>query len=306
MNEDQLTDAVATLASSSAFRHGDASTFAVTFLRHTAELPGPADPQRYLQVIKNKLGPLVSEDDSVAVVCPGNGGLVAEVLLAGAEQVIAIEPRPRFHGAIDQVCALLRSTHERVDVRTNMGWPSPKSSIGPFDLIFWPEGLDECRDPAAAMKSLLGCLRSDGLLCVEVTHGENTKGEPPLNSFRPTEETWAGLLEQLGTEVAMQTPGRAQRRVVYRIDGGAAPKPKVKPKPKVVPPAPVPKAAPKPPPPPAKAPAPKAVEKPVSEPKPPAKKITKKKSSRVKKPSGRAPATPPPPPPPTKPLAEAE
>jgi len=339
MDEQQLIDAVATLSTSSAFRHGDAGTFSVAFLRHQAELPGPADPQRYLRSMEGQLGFKVAEDDSVAIVGAGNGGLVAEALLAGAEQAVAIEPRARYREAVDQVVSLLRETHERVDVKTYLGWPSPKSTLGPFDLILWPEGLDECTDPAVVLANLLKCLRPEGLLCVEVTHGENTKLEAPLNSFRPTEDAWAELLDQLGVKVAAQGSGRAQNRVLYRLDAGKAvkaPAPKPKPKPAPLPPFPKPvppKAAPKPmttpmpekdlsvrapdpepkveetkppklvPKPVAKPKAvPKVVEgpKPAEKPKVTKKKTSKKTSSRVKKEE----AAPPPPAPAEKPKAE--
>ncbi len=279
MNLKQLKTAADKLRGSSDFRYGDPTTFSITLLEHEVELPGAADPAKYLDLLRRKLKTVVRKGDSVAIVCPGNGGLVAEAARAGAAKVIAIEPRVRYGAAIDRVCALLDSVYEETEIKTHRGWPGARTDIGPFDLVLWPEGLEECRDPEGVLESLAGMIRAEpkGMLCVEVTHGENTRVEPPLNSFRPTTAVWWSVLDGLGGEV-LETPGRAAGRTIYRVADDAkarlasetAPE---KPKKALAPPSKVEKpkpkekdSAPKPKPKPTKAEKPKPKEKPTAKP----------------------------------------
>lgn len=216
MNVEQLKKAADSLAVSSAFRYGDPSTFSVTLLKHEIELPGPSDPEQYLGLLKRKLQIEVEEGSAVAVVGAGNGGLLSELMSAGASKALGIEPRRRFRDGLDQVCALLRQVHEGDVVLTHMGWPKAGGDLGPFDLVLWPEGLDECTTPEAMLETMLGLLAPGGCLVVEVTHGDNTLTSGTVNSFRPTESAWSEMLERMGLQ-ASSTPGRLARRVLYKL-----------------------------------------------------------------------------------------
>jgi hypothetical protein len=264
----QLKEATDKLIDSSIYRYGDASSFKVPFLRLEVELPGPRDPQKWIETLENKLDFQIEKGQSVMVVGAGNGGLAAEAVLQGAGSVLAVEQRPRYHGALNEVIRLISECHG-VEAATFLKWPSGNAlkDLGKWDLILFPEGLDECTHPGQVFHDLCSLLSPDGRMFVEVTHGAQNYLPDPVNSFRPKREAWFKFVEETtGKPIALETPGRAKGRVLYGIGAsGAIRKPKPKPpaplptfpkpvKPAAVKPksftAPVVKDAPAPPPPP--------------------------------------------------------
>jgi hypothetical protein len=220
MNVTQLQEAVTSLKDSSAFRFGDATTFDVCFLRHEVELPGKCNAADYLKGLKQRLRVLVPEGGRVAVVCPGNGGLIPELLMAGAAEVLAIEPRPRYHDALERVVPLLGAVHEGSSVTTFRAWPKPGlgKMLRAFDLIIWSEGLEECLHPAASLGTVASLLAPGGTFVIEVVHGEQGAPLPILNSWRPTKEAWdAFFSDTFGDGDYSLTHGRAAGRYIYRV-----------------------------------------------------------------------------------------
>jgi SAM-dependent methyltransferase len=225
---DELKAAVERLKDSSHFASGDPTTFSVTFLRHELELPGPSDPERYLDLCKRKFQLEIADGAEVAVVCPGNGGLCAEAFLAGAKRVLAIEPRPRFADAIDKVMAHLQAVEPERDSRTFRAWPQPTHGnvIDKFDLIFWPEGLEETTTPLAILESVLKLLKPQGALVVEVMHGQqDVPSTPTINSWRPTRAAFVQVgCELTGEKMLPEVPGRTGRTIYLLLPGGEIPK----------------------------------------------------------------------------------
>jgi hypothetical protein len=211
---------VESLKTSSAFRSGDASTFGVRIVELEAELPGPCDPETYMDLVKRKLGVTIQKNDRVLVIGAGNGGLCAEALLAGASEVLACEPRYRYSDAIEKITKLLDDVHEAPVCRTYRGWPvkATVAALGRFDLILWPESLDECQNPAETVTSVLQMLKADGRAVIEVTHGAHGIPAGKTNSFLPTEAAWNGLIEDLtGKGPSGATVGRSGGRMIYGI-----------------------------------------------------------------------------------------
>jgi hypothetical protein len=264
----KLKKHVDALRGASKFRHGDPHTFAIPFLPLEVELPGASDPDAYLTKLRNKFG-LDLTDKRCLVVGAGNGGLCAALMNLGAKEVVAAEDRDRFHGALDEVISLLGSLHE-FNPLTYRSWPSTgcEGSLGQFDLIFFPESLEECRVPCETLETICRLLTSDGALFVEVQHGGQAVLKDPVNSFRPSEEAFEAMLKEItGHEPLGKIRGRAQNRFIYKTARthqiGRA---------KAKPPAPLPtmpkEKKPSAPPPPPAPPAPKAAPKPKPAPKP--------------------------------------
>jgi len=251
MKLSEIQNEVEALKTSSAFRSGDSLTFAVRVVELEAELPGPCDPEKYLDLVRRKLGVSLEKGDRVLVVGAGNGGMCAEALLAGASEVLACEPRYRYFDAIEKINRLLDEVHVEPTCRTFRGWPTTGSldSLGRFDLVLWTEGLDECQNPAQAVTAILQLLKADGRAVIEVAHGAHGIPDGKINSFFPSEGAWIGLIEDLtGRGPSGSHPGRAENRVIYALGrnakvGEVAPTPK-----DALPPFPkdAPKPAPKP------------------------------------------------------------
>ena len=215
----QLKAETAKLRDSSSYRFGDATTFKVPFLRLEVELPGPRDPQVWIETLENKFGFQIEKGSSVMVVGAGNGGLCAEAVLQGAHSVLAVEDRPRYHDALNEVIRLIGELHA-VESATFLKWPSGNAldDIGKWDLILFPEGLDECTTPGATLSNLCGLLLPGGQMFVEVTHGNQNYLPDPVNSFRPKREAWLTMVEEMTGQVILgETPGRAQERTIYRL-----------------------------------------------------------------------------------------
>ncbi len=223
MNLKQLTAAVEKLKSSSVFRRGDAASFDVVLLPHEVELPGSASADAYGKLLALKLGVSVPKGARVMVVCSGNGGLGAWALRQGAQHVLFVEPRFRYEQIVDQMLPLFRAAFDGCTVASFRNWPATKAlePLGKFDLILWPEGLEECQQPAQMMESLMAALSPEGALVVEVTHGNQTVTRERVNGFKPSIQSWGAMMRSLtGGDVA-STAGRVGGRVLYRIDGGA-------------------------------------------------------------------------------------
>jgi len=220
MKLSEIKAEVETLKTSSAFRSGDASTFAVRLVEYEAELPGPCDPEKYMNLVKRKLGVTIQKNDRVLVIGAGNGGLCAEALLAGASEVIACEPRYRYSDAIKQITTLLDTVHESPVCRDYRGWPTKATvaALGRFDLVLWAESMSECQRPLDSITSVLQMLKADGRAVIEVTHGSQGIPSGKTNSFLPSEAAWCGLIEDLtGKGPSGATPGRAAGRMIYGI-----------------------------------------------------------------------------------------
>jgi len=220
MNLKQLTATVESLKNSSAFRMGDPTTFSVSILEDELSLPGPADPEVYGKLLKNKLSVVVAKGDRVIVMCAGNGGLAAWALEQGAAEVLAVEPRYRFDQILEPVVAALDEVHEEAVVRSFRSWPFPSNaeSLGQFDLILWPEGLHECPQPALVMEAMADLLKPTGVMAIEVTHGQHAVSRDKVNAFYPSEDAWNGLVRSLTGELpSAETHGRAEKRMIYRI-----------------------------------------------------------------------------------------
>jgi hypothetical protein len=230
----QLKQATDKLIDSSIFRFGDASAFKVPFLRLEVELPGPRDPQKWIETLERKLGFQIEKGSSVLVVGAGNGGLAAEAVLQGAGSVLAVEARDRYHGALNEVIRLIGECHG-VEAATFLKWPSGNAlkDLGKWDLILFPEGLEECTRPGQVFHDLCSLLSPNGRMFVEVVHGTQNYLPDPVNSFRPSKDAWLKFVEETtGKPISLETPGLAKGRVLYGIGAsGAITKPKPAPAP---------------------------------------------------------------------------
>lgn len=171
---------------SSAYRFGDRTGFTVN-LTPGIILPGNSDPVGYL----DKLG-LETVPEKVMVVCAGNGGLAVECFARGAKQVVALEPRSRFNKGIQGVKRLLDAYWRLEDkhdcsLTWNPNWPKEGRDQGlkDFDLILWPEGVEEITSPKGTFQAIADCLSPGGRLIVELTHGKHQWVEK-INSWRPS------------------------------------------------------------------------------------------------------------------------
>lgn len=284
------------LAKSSIYQYGDSTSFSVPVYPGIA-LPGRLSPHQYL----NDIG-CASLPAEVLVVCPANGGLIAELLSRGVKKVTAIEPRHRFHNPLKEVMALvakgLKAQGKPGGFTLLEDWPTEDNPCGKFDLIIWPEGLNEITRPKQVLRGLVACLKPGGVFVVEMTHGKHDWVDQ-INAWYPRGDVWIRVANELfGQQWSRKTQGRRDNSLVYTLDlpGGlettvTAPtkipsKPKKEPAPKK---AAAKKAAPK-----KKKPQPKAeapVEQPETEdapPKPPVsaarRRLNKKKKPAAKKP----------------------
>jgi hypothetical protein len=218
---EDLRNSVERFKTSSSFTSGDPTAFAIPLLPDELELPGPNSPKTYMAQLEHKLGVMLAPKSAVAVICPGSGGLCAQVLHQGANRIVAIEPRYRYADAIETVISLLRQVAPDRDLSTFRGWPVPKhrDQLGLFDLILWPEGLEEATAPLSVLTAALLCLKPTGSLIVEVVHGEQGLPTQPINSWRPSEPGWQQAVASIpAARLAGETLGRSQLRKIYRLD----------------------------------------------------------------------------------------
>lgn len=202
-----LADNVSTFSKSSAFTPGDAYSFRVR-IADKIELPGKFDPALYLQFNPRIAG-------RVAVVCPANGGLCAELLRRGVREVVAFEPRNQYFKAIAAVAQFVeRGLGRTFAVHTRM----PTVADGEFETIFWPEGLEDLRDPKIPFEQTLACLAPGGNLYIEVHHGSHGALPKNTNCWRPSIAAFEQSVASLGSwPIRAKFSGRNAMRQIYTI-----------------------------------------------------------------------------------------
>jgi Methyltransferase domain len=209
MESEPLKNQVEKFRRSSGFTSGDPGSFTVPILKGLIELPGKYDPAAYF----NKLE--LTTISNVAIVFPGNGGLCAEAIHRGATNVWAIEPRNQFNRALVALNFFMLDAG-----KSGFSMISSLDSVGSdlFDLIVWPEGLEQVSDPAAALKSVFAMLSPGGRLFIEVVHGLQEIPQGKTNSWRPKEEAFVKLLSTLFGEItARSMKGRLDKRTIYEL-----------------------------------------------------------------------------------------
>jgi hypothetical protein len=199
---------IRTFKASSSFTPGDAFSFKINF-NDEAYLPGKFDPAAYLQQLGVDL-----IDKNVLVVCPGNGGLCVEAIKSGASTVVALEPRNVYHRALPTISGFASDI-----IGTTF---SQKSDAGElveaFDIVLWPEGLEDVPHPKTLLQKVLGAMKKGGRLFMEVGHGSQGQLVESINSWRPTAEAFKESLSALGDlEFVSELQGRNQTRTIYTI-----------------------------------------------------------------------------------------
>lgn len=214
---DSLPGNARNFVNSSAFRYGDKTSFQI-FLdkERNGYLPGNHDPRPYL----DSLGLKDLTGLSVAVICPGNGGLMTEVLLRGAVESIGYESRHTFKKALDGVFALFARNNDYKGVALYHRWPNEADIASRFDVIIWPEGFDTTVYPRETFESVTRMLKPSGVLYVEVRHGGNTSLPIKINNYTPTAETFQRFVSYVAPGIGLEevAPGRMDRRVIYKLE----------------------------------------------------------------------------------------
>ena len=212
-------------AKSSAYRFGDPLGFSVC-LHKDVTLPGKESPALYLDSLGLKKLP-----EKVMIVCPGNGGLAAECFRRGAKNVIALEPRDRFHEPLKQVFALLSKgwmleNKRKFSRRIVVDWPlsdGAQEQNGNQDLILWPEAVEEFTLPKAIFNSLGACLAEGGKLIVELMHGRHAWVER-INSWKPDSDAISTMAQDVfGRHWTGKQPGRRSGRAIYTLEKAKVP-----------------------------------------------------------------------------------
>lgn len=195
--------------SASWFRFGDASSFSVP-VGEGLSLPGATSPGDYLDLLGMYL---VDHNDVIAVICPGNGGLIYELVMRGAKKIIAFEPRHLFRGVVERMLAQFPVDCE-VEVRSS--WPV--KSDGPCSCIIWSEGVSDIGDPETVLPSVAAMLSVPGNLFIETVLGLSSSGIS--NNWRPTETVLSSVL-RLGEAVSIDLIGQGRREnsVIHRVAG---------------------------------------------------------------------------------------
>jgi len=212
---------------SSAYRYGDPTSFSVR-LHSQVTLPGKCDPAGYLDDIG-----LSAVPERVLVVCPGNGGLVAECFRRGAKFVTLLEPRDRYHQPLRRVLSLLAQgwrleDRKGLNHRLVESWPlseAEQQSLGKHDLVLWSEGMEDITEPKVIFSALSELLSESGKLYVEVTHGRHALVES-INAWKPTPLAFKELaVAVFSQEPAEDYDGRRVRRKIYALKKPADKKP---------------------------------------------------------------------------------
>lgn len=207
-----ISDEVTTFQQSSAFTPGDPFSFKID-ISESVSLPGKFDSQEYVNGLSTPV------NGRAAVVCPGNGGLCVELLRRGANEVVAIEPRNQFWRSLEAINGFNAAVNGK---RFAIDHQFPKESR--FDLIIWPEGLDELRDPMTPLTSALDRLAPGGTLFIELTHGNQGPSPEHANSWRPTQGSFEETIEKLsGYSLRGSWTGRNSTRGIYEIGRDPAP-----------------------------------------------------------------------------------
>jgi len=204
-----IAAAVAKFAQSSAYRYGDNLCFQVPVTKEHV-LPGRHDPLDYITDFKTP--------GRAAVICPGNGGMIAALFLQGATEVVAIEPRGRFHEPLKAVMKLFIEANPGKQVEVFTEFPTAKEHLkktGTFDSILWFEGADEIGDPSL-IHLLAQMLKPNGRLKIELPHGTSVHTTGKINNWRPTAECWRAHVEQVA-KCGAQHPGRLGTTKTYVI-----------------------------------------------------------------------------------------
>ena len=200
----------------SSYRFGDNTSFKIYIDKErSAAMPGRHDPRDYL----DQLG-VGSFNGNAAVICPGNGGLVADLIYRGAKEVYAFEPRTVFTKGLEGVLSIIRETSEYT-VTTKEGWPKKGECEGKFDLIIWPEGLDLSVNPHAVFSNVLYMLSEEGVLFIELCQGLNTNSNPEkINRWMPTSLAFQEFIKGIDPSLTIEETGngRLDRRVIYKIN----------------------------------------------------------------------------------------
>jgi len=242
MSVETIKERALKFARSSAYRSGDLTSFAVP-LHESTLLSGRYSPSEYL----DKLG-LTSMPERVMIVCPGNGGLVAECFNRGAKTVLAVEPRPRFQQTLTSVMSFAKEfdlLDGKLDHQFRLipRWISAEGeTFKDVPLILWPEGVDEVTAPQAVVRGIAAALDTGGSLFIEMKHGSHGWVKE-INSWHPSAQTIGSIAEELfGQSWKSMTQGRLANRRIYELGTAApaAPTPKKVEKAKEAPPAPPP------------------------------------------------------------------
>jgi SAM-dependent methyltransferase len=241
MSMEAFAEEAKRFAKSSAYQFGDRTGFGVN-LSESVRLPGKCSPSDYLDTLG-----LDKLPKKVLVICAGNGGLAVECFARGAKQVIALEPRTRFANGVQGVKRLLDTLWRLeetfdCDLSWQPNWPKVGRDQGlkNFDLILWPEGVEEITAPKATFQSVADCLAPGGRLIVELIHGTHQWVEK-INSWRPTGHAVVDMSDEVfGGPPTAKTGGRSATSKIYTLTlpgkkaAPAKPKPKAKPAPKKI------------------------------------------------------------------------
>ncbi|MGD9725813.1 MAG: hypothetical protein AB7L09_00250 [Nitrospira sp.] len=209
MNDtDTLELRLKTFRHSSSFTPGDPLSFSVVFDEENS-LPGKFDAANYLRSLGIDL-----VDKNVLVVCPGNGGLCIEALKGGASTVVAMEPRMVYDRALT---AISDFTSETISTTFSRRAADAKL-VEQFDIVLWPEGLDEVAHPKTLFEAVVDSVAPGGYLYLEVAHGHHKKLPDSINSWRPSEEAFKETLKDYSTVgIVSEIAGRNQSRKIYTI-----------------------------------------------------------------------------------------
>ena len=218
MTKSAFKEKALAFAKSSGYRHGDRTSFAVRLNEETT-LIGSCSAEKYLDDLGLKTLPA-----RVMVVCPGNGGLIAECYRRGAKYVVAVEPRARFRAPLQRVLELLSEAWRLDDVqdlshRVETAWPLLDRERGykDFDLILWPEGVEEITTPKAIFQGLADCMNPGAKLFVEITLGRHNWVDR-INSWRPRGEAVKAMAQEIFDGGPDSTaPGRNALSRVYGL-----------------------------------------------------------------------------------------
>ena len=218
MTINALATEVEQFIKSSSYQFGDRTGFSVK-LTPVLTLPGRCDPGAYLDLLG-----LDKLPERVMVICGGNGGLAVECFSRGAKQVVVLESRTRFNKGIQGVKRLL-DTYWRLEniqdcvLEWQPNWPRMGRDGGHqnYDLILWPEGVDEITTPRATFQAVADCLAPGGRLIVELAHGTHQYVEK-INSWRPTGHAVNDMAEDVfGERPTTKIGGRGATMQIYTL-----------------------------------------------------------------------------------------
>lgn len=209
MSLDALIQEARNFERSSGYRYGDKAAFSI-YLADGLLLKGPNSAGAYL----DSLG-LTELPERVMVICPGNGGLVAECFRRGTKRVVVMEPRTRFHATLRRVLQLQESAwkaEEKTGLshRLVMTWDQIRTNDGfkDVDLILWADGLEEMTQPKDVFQAVDSALNPGGRLFLEARLGRHPWIDK-INSWFPSEHAIAEMSKEIfGGPWAAKSAGR--------------------------------------------------------------------------------------------------